>query len=151
MDNKAKYTLLTISDKINISAQVYAHTETYAEQASQLRLSVLTLNTIRQNCEEIKITYVQCRPLYKQWKSLKFLQMEEVESSLAAWFKQEHESNAFIDGIHLYEALYISAYLEIANFSASSGRIERFKRKHNTVYKTQSTESKSNHSETVDD
>jgi hypothetical protein len=48
-----------------------------------------------------------------QWKSLKCLSLEELESALAAYFKQARESNASIDGTHLREkALHISFCLE---------------------------------------
>jgi hypothetical protein len=66
------------------------------------------------------------------------LQLEKLESALAAWFKQSCESSAFIDGTHLKEkALHIATHLGIANFSAFNGWISRFKRRHNIVYRTQ--------------
>jgi hypothetical protein len=48
MDNKEKPKSLTISDKINILAQVDAHIGTFVKQASQLRLSVPTLSPSEQ-------------------------------------------------------------------------------------------------------
>jgi hypothetical protein len=112
MDNKGKRKSFTISDKINILVQVDAHIGTHVELASRLRLSVSTLNTTVKNCEEIERGYIQCGPFSKQWKSLKRLLLEKVESALAAWFKQACESNASIDGTHLKEkALHIVAPL----------------------------------------
>jgi hypothetical protein len=52
MDIKIKQELSTISDKINILAQVDAHIGTRLELASRLRLSVSTLNTTVKNREE---------------------------------------------------------------------------------------------------
>jgi hypothetical protein len=64
------------------------------------------------------------------------LPLEKLESALAAWFKQAHESNASIDGAHLREmALLISACLEIANFLSFSGWIGRSKRRYNIAYR----------------
>jgi centromere protein B len=152
MDNKGKWKLFTISDKINILAQVDAHTDTHVELASRLRLSVSTLNTIVKNHEEIERMYIQCGPFTKPWKSLKRLPLEKLESALSSWFKQARENNASIDGNHLKEkALHIAAHLGIANFSASNRWINRFKRRANIVYKTLSSESRSVDPETVED
>lgn len=46
-----------------------------------------------------------------------------------------HEGNASIDGTHFKQkGLHISAYMEIANFSASNGWIHTFKRRHTTDF-----------------
>jgi hypothetical protein len=81
MDNKGKPKSLTISDNINIFAQADACIGTSVEQASWLRLPVLTLNPIVKNYEETKR---KCRPFSMQWKLLKSLPLEEMESALAA-------------------------------------------------------------------
>jgi hypothetical protein len=80
------------------------------------------------------------------------LLLEELESTLAAWFKQSCEGNASIDGTHLKEeVLHISIYLGLVKFSASNGWIDTFKRRHNVVYRTQSGESRSVDPETLED
>jgi hypothetical protein len=56
--DKGKQNHLTISDKINVLAQVYAHMGTHVEQASQLRLPMLTLNLIVKNLEEIERSFI---------------------------------------------------------------------------------------------
>jgi hypothetical protein len=61
-----------------------AHIRTHVEQASQLRLSVPTLNPIVKNREETGRNFVQCGPFSKQQKSLKCSPLEEPESALAA-------------------------------------------------------------------
>jgi hypothetical protein len=71
----------------NILAQVDTHIGTHAEAASSSRLSVSTPNTTARSHEETKRSYVQ-------WKSLKCLPLEKLESALAVWYKQAHESNA---------------------------------------------------------
>jgi hypothetical protein len=99
------------------------------EKASWLRRSVPTLNLIVKNHEESERSFIQCRPFSKQQKWLKCLPLEELESALAADFKQACGNNASTDGIHLKEkGLHISAHVEMANFLASNGCISRFKR-----------------------
>jgi hypothetical protein len=53
MDNKGKWKSFTISDKINILAQVDAHIGTHVELASCLRFSVSTLNITLKDHEGI--------------------------------------------------------------------------------------------------
>jgi centromere protein B len=62
--------------------------------------------------------------------------MEGLESAPAAWIMQACESNVSIEGTHLKEVLHIADHLGIANFSASSGWIDRFKRRQYIVYRT---------------
>jgi hypothetical protein len=103
------------------------------------------------NCEETERSFTQCGPFSKQQKSLKCLSLEELESALAAEFKEACESNASIDYTHLKEkGLLISAHLEMANLSASNGWIGRFK-SHSIAYRNLSGESRSADSETVED
>jgi hypothetical protein len=67
-------------------------------------------NPIVKNREEPERSLIQCRPFSKQQKSLKCWPMEELESALAACFKQAHESNPSIDGTHLKDkGLHISS------------------------------------------
>jgi hypothetical protein len=63
MNNEGKPISLTVSDKISILAQVDAYIGTSVEQASQLRLSVPTLNPIVKNCKAIEGNFIQCGPL----------------------------------------------------------------------------------------
>jgi hypothetical protein len=92
--------------------QVDAHIGTNVEQASWLRLSVPALNTIVKNRREIERSFVQCALFSKQQKSLKCLPTDELESAIAAVFKQTRQSNASIDCTHSEEAgLHISARL----------------------------------------
>jgi hypothetical protein len=89
-----------------------------------------------ENSEGVERREVQRGPFLKQRKSLKCLPLGKLESALAAWFKQACASTASIGGNHLEEkALHITTYLEIAKFSASIGLINKFKRRHNIVYR----------------
>jgi hypothetical protein len=79
------------------------------------------LNTTVKNHVEIERSYIQCASLSKQQKSPKHSPLEKLESALAAWFKQAHDSNASTDGNNLKEkALHIATRLGRANFSASN-------------------------------
>jgi centromere protein B len=110
---------------------------------SRLRLSVSTLITVVKKCEEIARRCVQCGPLSKKRKLLKHSPLEELECSLSAWFKQARENNASTDGTHFNSKdFHITVCLGIANFSASEGWIDRFKRRHNVLHRTISGESK---------
>jgi hypothetical protein len=50
---------------------------------------VSTLNTIVKKSEEIEGNFIQCRPLSMQWETVKCPPLEELESELAAWFKEK--------------------------------------------------------------
>jgi hypothetical protein len=117
-----------------ILVQADAHIGTHVEMASHLRYSMSMLNTIVKNTEETEGSYTQWGPFSKERKSLKHSPLEKLESALAAWFKQVHESSASTDGTHLKEkALHIIACLGTANFSASNGWINR---RHDIIYRT---------------
>jgi hypothetical protein len=112
---------------------------------------VFTLNTIVKNREEIERSYIQCGSFSKHQKSLKYSPLEKL-AALTAWFKQACKSNSSADGTHLKEkVLNIATNLRTDNFSATNGWLDRFKRRHNTAYRNLSGESKSVHSETVED
>jgi hypothetical protein len=83
MDNKGKPKSLTISDIINILEHVDAHIGTHVEEASQLRLSVSTLNPIVKELEETERSLIKCGPFSNQRKSSKCSLLEELESALA--------------------------------------------------------------------
>jgi hypothetical protein len=83
---------------------------------------------------------------------LKYSPLEELESALAAYFKQALESNVSIDGTHLKKkGMDISACLDIANFSSSNGRISRSKRGHSIAYRNLSGDIRRVDSKTVED
>jgi hypothetical protein len=87
MNNEGKPESLTVSDKINILAQVDAHIGTHVEHASWLRLSVHTLNPIVKNHEEIERCFIQCGPFSEQHKLFKCVPLELLETAFAAQFK----------------------------------------------------------------
>jgi len=118
-----------------------------------LGLSVMTLDTKVSKQSEIEKSYLRCGPLFsEECKSLKTSPLEELETILAAWFKQACTANASISGPHLKEeALHVAAQLGINRFRASNGWIGSFKKRHYLVYKTVSGESAIVNPETVMD
>lgn len=127
------------------------YTGTQIKLASHMGLSVSTLDMIVKNCEVTERSYTQCGSYSKQQKSLKNLPMAKLEAALAARSKQLHEGNASTDGTQLKKkALHTAVPLGTAKFSASNGRIDRFKRRHNIVYGNLSSRSRSVDSETTE-
>jgi hypothetical protein len=114
------------------------------ELASWLRLSVSTLNIVVKKHEEIERSYFQCGPLSKQHKSMK-LSFATAETGIctSCMVQEAVENNASIHDTHLKKALSITACLGIANTLDSAGCINRFKRRHNIVYRTLSGDSRS--------
>jgi hypothetical protein len=80
------------------------------------------------NHEETGRSYIQCGPFSKQQIILKHSSLEKLESALAAWFKQAHESNASIDGTHLREKALHVGLSGNSQISASNGWVDRFKK-----------------------
>jgi len=71
---------------------------TQVNLAATLGLSVLKLNTKMSKWSETEKSYVHCGPSFsKEPKSLKTLQLEELETILSAWFKQVQNANTSID------------------------------------------------------
>jgi hypothetical protein len=101
MDDKGKPKSLAVSEKINILAQVDLHIGAHAEQASQLRISLPTLNTTAKNYEETERSFIQCITCSKQWRSMKFSPLYKMESVVAAEFKQARQSYASIASTNL--------------------------------------------------
>lgn len=140
-----KRNAFSLDEKMKILAQADAHMGTRVDLAARLGIPVSTLNTILKNRTDIEKNYARCGPSFsKDRKSMKISPLEELESILSNWFKQARTANANIDGSHLKEkALHIAARLGIDDFRASNGWIDRFKKRHNLVYKTVSGESAS--------
>ena len=93
---------------MQILAEVDAHVGTWVDLVAMLGLLVSTLNMIVSKGSEIEKSYACCGPSFsKQPKSMETLPLEEMETILAAWFKQACITNAFIDGITWRERLYM--------------------------------------------
>jgi hypothetical protein len=111
--------------------------------AAMLGLSVTTLRTIVSKWSEIEKSYLCCGPSFsKERKCLTTSPLDELETILAAWFKQTRTANASIDGLHPKDkALNVADHLGVDSFQASNGWIDCFKKRHNLVYKTMLAES----------
>jgi hypothetical protein len=87
------------------------------------------------NCEEIESRYIQYGLFSKQQKSLKPSPLEELVCHLLHGSSKHMRVMFQIDGTQLKgKALHVAGHLGIANFSASSKRIDRRKRRHKIVY-----------------
>jgi hypothetical protein len=81
---------------------------------------------------------------------MKYSPLEEWVSAAVARHKQAHASNASIEGSIIREkALKITAHLGPANSRGSNGWIKGFNRRHNTVYRTLTGESRNADSKIV--
>jgi len=136
-------------EKMQILAKIDAHVALVA----MLSLLVSTLNTIVSKGPEIEKSYLCCGPPFsKEPISMEILPLEEHETILSAWFKQDCNTNTSNDGHHLKEkALHAAARLGINSFQASNGWINCFKKRHDLVYTTMSGESSIANPETVMD
>jgi hypothetical protein len=79
---------------------------------------------------------------------MKYSLLEQWKSVLAAWFKHERPSYISVYGTLIRETV---ADCEVDNCMGSDGRINSFKRRHNTAYNTLTYESRDVDSETVYD
>jgi hypothetical protein len=112
--------------------------------AARLGIAPSSLNTIVKSRKDTEKSYTQCGRFSGQRKSLKQSPFEELESLLAAWFKQARGSNAVTSGTLLRErALHIATRLGIEDLKASNVWISGFRQRHIVVYKTVSGECKS--------
>jgi hypothetical protein len=137
MTEPKKRKAFSIQEKMDILAQVYANKETHVALAARLGIAPSTLNTIVKSRKDTEKRYTQCGRFSDQRKNLKQSPFEELESLLAAWFKQATGSNAVISGTLLREkALHIATRLGIEDFTASNGWINSFNQQHSVVYKT---------------
>ncbi len=94
---------------MRILDEVDAHVGKRVDLAARMGLNVTTLNSIVKQREQIEKCFSRCGPSFsKSRKSLKMSPMEELETTLASWFKQARTSNLAVDGSHLREkALHI--------------------------------------------
>jgi hypothetical protein len=152
MTEPRKRKAFSVQEKMDILAQVDANKETRVALAVRLGIAPSTLNTIVKSRKDNDKCYAQCGRFSGQRKILKESPFEELESLLAAWFKQARGSNAVISGTLLKEkALHIATRLGIEDFKASNDWISGFKQRHSVVYKTVSGECKSVDSSTVEE
>jgi hypothetical protein len=79
---------------MDILAQVDANKETHVALADRLRIAPSTMNITVKRRKDTKKCYAQCGRFFGQRNSLKQLPFEDLESLLAARFKQARGSTA---------------------------------------------------------
>jgi hypothetical protein len=105
-------------------------------------LSASTLNSIFAKKDEICKQIEKCGNACKKRKTGKKLTFAELEMVLFTWYQQAHTSNIPNDGTTLRKkAKIIASQLNIDNFSASNGWVNRFKDRHGLVFKKLAGES----------
>jgi hypothetical protein len=105
-------------------------------------LPASTLNCIFAKKNKIREQIQKCGNACKKRKTGKELTFAKLETVLFTWYQQAQASNIPIDGTILREkAKIIAAKLNIDCFSASSGRLSRFKDRHGLVFKKLTGES----------
>lgn len=150
MDKTKQRNTHSIEEKLRILKLLDAHVGTRVELAKQLCLPISTLNTIIKNRGNIEKNANQCGPMAKKRKYVKSSKYEKMEDILKEWFISARSANIPISGNVLREkALCIAAKLNMDNFTASNGWVDRFKQRHNVVYKAICGESKSVDPQTV--
>ncbi|XP_045496574.1 tigger transposable element-derived protein 4-like [Colias croceus] len=141
---------LSIQEKIKI-LNVFdkkSQTKNQTQLAAELQLPVSTLRTILKNREEIKEKYRLGGVQRKKQKVGKFDKLEKV---LVEWFHQARALKLPISGPIICEkARKIAECLQIADFNASNGWIDRFKNRHGIVYRQISGESETVAQQDVD-
>lgn len=142
---------ISVADKVKIIAKFDEHVGTRVDLAKELSIPVSTLNTIVKSRETITINAAKCGPSAKKRKYVKDSRFKQLEEILLEWFVGARAANLPINGTLMREkARVIASRLDIQDFTASNGWIDRFKKRHNVVYKAICGESKSVDLETVE-
>ncbi|CAB3224717.1 unnamed protein product [Arctia plantaginis] len=116
-----------------------SQTKNQTQLAAELQLPTSTLRTILKNREEIIEKYSLGGVGRKKLKAGKFVKLEKV---LIEWFHRARASKLPINGRILCDkAREIADNLQITDFNASSGWIDRFKNRHGIVYRQRSGDS----------
>ncbi|XP_023233498.1 uncharacterized protein LOC111633198 isoform X1 [Centruroides sculpturatus] len=134
MESKKKRKILTLTDKLEILAQVDANLGPKICLANRLGLPPSTLNTIIKKRKFIEENAAKCGPYAKKRKKMKTTPYEELENVLTEWLKEAKEHRLPMNSNLLKEkALDIATKLGMYDFKASNGWIDRFKQR-NALY-----------------
>ena len=107
----------------------------YLKKEIAARIPHNTLSTIEKNREKIEsLTSSDLQPERKRQRQCSNV---DVDNALFMWFKQARGINATVSGpVMQTKAELIAAELGVVDFKASSGWLDRFKRRHGIVYKS---------------
>jgi hypothetical protein len=104
--------------------------------ADKYGLKKSTLSTIIKNRDSIKSAY-ESDCLSPARKKMRFGRHEEVDDALLKWFREARSSNIPLSGETLMlKANELAKMLGYDDFTASSGFIERFKKRHGIISKS---------------
>lgn len=141
--SKRKLKTLNLEDKVCLIKDVEKNPNVKKKDiALKYGIPPNTLSTILKEKENILRRYESENPLSKRQKLCAF---PEVESALFKWFQQyrNQENSVPISGTLLREkAMVFAELLKIENFNASAGWLEKFKARHNIVFRTLHGEAK---------
>ena len=138
-----KKQLRTFHDHLRIIEEVEKNPgEKHVYIAKWLGLAASTLNSIFAKMDGIRQQIEKCGNACKKRKNGKESTFAELETVLFTWYQQTRASNIPIDGTTLREKVKIIAtQLNIDNFSASNGWVNRFKDWRGLVFKKLAGES----------
>ena len=136
----AKNTSLTLSKKMEIIAAATRNnalkTTTKTKIAELFKIPKFTLSTILRNKKKINESFEQSQ-FEPDRKRLRTATYEDIEEVLLMWIDQARSLNMPIgDAIILEKADSFDNKLGYSDFKCSTGWLERFKIRHNIVFKT---------------
>lgn len=127
-----KRSAITLADKLKIINRI-ASGEKQSAISIELKLPKSTVNTIWVNREALRAQGTSHNPLFKKIRAGEF---ESVDSALLEWFNLQRSRNIPINGpILLHKAKEIADNQMISGFSASTGWLDNWKRRHGIIFK----------------
>lgn len=145
MAESKKRKRFSIKEKISILNEVDKNIGSRKCLADRLGITTSTLSTIIKNRKEVEECYANCgeKSAFAR-KSIKTGTYLDVEEKLLSWFTTARGNNIPVSGPLLQEkALEIAKELEMNDFTASVGWLDRFKKRHNVVHKVMCGEKRS--------
>ena len=131
----------TFETKYKAISEVEKGQKSKSAIAKEFNIPASTLSTWLKNATSIKESYHKFGPKRKNSKVGSF---DDVENAILKWFSNVREQNVPVSGpILLAKAEEFSQKLEIENFKASTGWLERFKERNGITFKKVCGEAKS--------
>ena len=138
---KRKYQSQTFETKYQAILEVEKGQKSKSAIAKDFNIPASTLSTWLKNANSIKESYLKFGPKRKNAKTGSF---DDVESAILKWFSNVREQNVPVSGpILLAKAEEFAKKLEVENFRASTGWLERFKERNGITFKKVCGEAKS--------
>ena len=138
---KRKYEPQTFEKKYQAILEVEKGQRPKSAIAKQFNVPASTLSTWLKNADSIKESYLKFGPKRKNAKIGTF---DDVENAILKWFSNVRDQNVPVSGpILLAKAAEFARKLNIENFKASSGWLERFKERNGITFKKVCGEAKS--------